>query len=73
MPPKRNKIGDAKRLAKGVRADQGRSTTGRARKDFVRSEHGGDAGGALGHERELSPLARLIEPPDEIICRKCRI
>jgi hypothetical protein len=60
MPPKKQKSANVKRLAKSVRADQTRARTRRARKNTLRPQHGGDAGGTVGDEREVSAFARLI-------------
>jgi hypothetical protein len=51
---------NAERLAKGVREDKKRPRLGRARKDSLRTKPGCDARRALGDERELPPLTRLM-------------
>ncbi len=51
---------NVKRLAKGLRANQKRARTGRARKDSLRAKPGGDAGRTVANERELPPLTRLM-------------
>src|SRR3954467_8521940 len=50
---------NVKRLAKGLRAKQKRTRTGRARKDSLRAESGSDARRTLENERDLSPFFRL--------------
>jgi hypothetical protein len=60
MPPKGKKTANAKRLAKGLRADQARARTRRARENPDGSLHGSDTGREVGDERELSPFARLV-------------
>lgn len=49
-----------KRLAENVSQAARNARAGRARKGLVRTVRGGDARRALGNERELSPLARLL-------------
>ena len=49
-----------KRLAKSVSKTAGDARAGRSRKGLVRKVRGGNAGRALGDERELFPLARLL-------------
>jgi hypothetical protein len=61
MPPKKNKEQpNAERLAKNIRANQKSAGPRRARKDSIRAKSGGDTRRALGNERELPPLARLM-------------
>jgi hypothetical protein len=51
---------NVKRLAKGLRANQKRARTGRARKDPLRAEPGSDARRTLENERDVSPFFRLV-------------
>jgi hypothetical protein len=48
------------RLAKGVRANQKRARTRRARKDTLRAKSGRDARRAVADERDLPALVRLV-------------
>jgi hypothetical protein len=61
MPPKKkaNRL-NAKRLEKGVSENKTRSRVRRTRKNPVRPKSGGDAGGTLADERNVSALARLM-------------
>src|SRR5947209_8262072 len=51
---------NVKRLAQGLRANQKRARTGRARKDSLRAQSGSDAGRAVENERDVSPFFRLV-------------
>src|SRR5262245_60723147 len=48
------------RLAKGLRANQKSAPPRRARKNSLRAKPGGDARGALGDQRNLPALVRLV-------------
>src|SRR6266436_3038748 len=48
------------RLAKNLPADQTRSRSRRARKNSLRAKSGGNTGGAVADERNVSPLIRLV-------------
>src|SRR5262245_48941639 len=50
----------AKRLAKGVRANQKRPRVRRTRKDSVRPKSGSQPGGTVADEREGVEIARLV-------------
>ena len=61
MPTKRkHESNKPQRLAKGSRTDQTRSRTGRARKNPLRAQSGGDAGRTVADERNLPALFRLV-------------
>lgn len=60
MPPKRKHEDDSERLAKGVRANQKRTRTRRARKDSLRAKPGRDTRRAMADERDVPPLVRLV-------------
>src|SRR5215204_187122 len=60
MPAKRKREDDTKRLAKGVRSNQKRARTRRARKGSLRTKSGGDARRAVADERNVPPLVRLV-------------
>jgi hypothetical protein len=60
MPRKDKNEDKLERLAKGVRADKAGSRTGRKRKSTVRTKPGLYTLGTLAHERNISPLARLM-------------
>jgi len=60
MAKNRKHENTVKRLAQGVRKDEGHARHGRARKNPVRKVRGGNAGRALGDERAVSPLNKLL-------------
>src|ERR1051325_9160934 len=56
----KNENDKPQRLAKGLRTNQTRSRTGRARKNPLRAQSGGDAGRAVADERNLPAFFRLV-------------
>jgi hypothetical protein len=61
MPPKKkSRTSNVKRLAKGLSKNPARSRVRRTRKNPVRSMSGGNAGGTLADERNISALTRLM-------------
>ncbi|MEW6301962.1 MAG: hypothetical protein AB1705_00730 [Verrucomicrobiota bacterium] len=60
MAQRRKHENKPQRLAKGVRANQKRARSRRARKDPVRAESGGDTGRTMANERDVPPLVRLV-------------
>src|SRR5438034_1691739 len=48
------------RLAKNLSTDQTRSRSRRARKNSLRAQSGGDAGGTVADERDVPALVRLV-------------
>src|SRR6266581_2392031 len=60
MVSKRKHENKPQRLAKGLRAHQTRSRTGRARKDSLRAKPGGNARRTVADERDVPPLVRLM-------------
>jgi hypothetical protein len=63
MPKKKQKEdkADAERLAKSLRSVEKDEVHGRSRTNSFRPISGGDARRTVANERELSPLARLME------------
>ena len=56
----KNENDKPKRLAKGLRTDQTRSRAGRARKNSLRAQSGGNPGRAVADERNLPAFFRLV-------------
>src|SRR6185312_491228 len=60
MAKKQKDENTIKRLAKGVRKIEGHARSGRTRKNPVRKIRRRDPGRAVGDERAISPLAKLL-------------
>src|SRR5712691_9022997 len=60
MATRRKHENKPQRLAKNLPADQTRSRPRRARKNSLRAKSGGNTGGAVADERNVSPLIRLV-------------
>jgi hypothetical protein len=60
MTKRRQNENKSKRLAKGVSKDKKRAGAGRTRKGSLRAKHRGDTGRTVAHERNISPLVRLM-------------
>lgn len=60
MAKKQKDENTIKRLAKGVRKIEGHARSGRTRKNSVRKIRRRDPGRAVGDERAISPLAKLL-------------